>query len=86
MNEYASSSTKARKAMEVEAKIKRRAIECRKIRMFIAQNPGSTTKQVQQATGVKSSGPFFKMLGMGIIRLDGPTNTPSVSRWYVVPQ
>ena len=70
-----------------EAKRAAFAIECRKVRMWIAANPGSTTPVLKAACGGRADMCLAKMLNMGIIRVDRerlPTGR-WCNRWYVVP-
>jgi hypothetical protein len=57
------------------------AIECRKVRMFIAQNPGTSDFTIKEKTGIKPSRHLRKMIGMGIIKLEGGLNS-----FVVIPQ
>lgn len=84
MNDHASQSTKASKWIKAEAQLKKRALECRKIRLWLRDNPGATSREIGEATGVRNSSRLFKMLGMGIVRSDGGIGKSQ--RWYVVPQ
>lgn len=83
MNEYADKATKVDKWMKVDEQLKKRALDCRKVRLYLAAHPGSTSREIGEGTGVRSSTPLFKMQGMGIIRVE---NQDSIKRWYVVPQ
>lgn len=83
MNEYAERTEKVSRWMKIDEQLKKRALDCRKVRMFLATHPGSTSREIADGTGVKSSTPLFKMQGMGIIRVE---NQDSIKRWYVVPQ
>lgn len=65
------------------------AIECRKVRMYVAGNPGQTSREISEGTGVRSAHTrLLRMMLMGIVRQaqekqeDGTRPT----RWYVVPQ
>lgn len=71
-----------------EARRKRRALECRAIRLYIAANPGSTSREIADGSGCRNSDHLYHMLGMKLIRF---TQQPEADgrrpqRWYVVPQ
>lgn len=75
--------------MKDQQLVAKRAIECRKIRLFIAQNPGKTRKEIFEGTGIRpTDSRLFKMVGMGIIsftkELEPDGTCPQ--RWFVVPQ
>lgn len=72
-----------------QAEIAERAMNCRRIRMFIADNPGTSTRQISAGTGLRKTDTcLFKMVSMGIIRCDLDTNDQGhrVTKWYVIPQ
>lgn len=83
MHQHATLATKADSHLKAEAKVKKRALECRAVRLFIASHAGSTSQEVAIGTGIRSSTPFYKMAGMGIIRFEEDND---IRRWYVVPQ
>lgn len=64
------------------------AIACRKIRLWIAANPGCTRNQIRVYHTHKPDFCLGKMLGMQIIRSEKQLdqNGKTVARWYVVPQ
>jgi hypothetical protein len=69
---------------------KRRAefsIECRKVRMWIAQNPGKTSYEIKAACGGRHDMCLAKMLNMKIIKVVREPRLPRgfTNRWYVVP-
>jgi hypothetical protein len=77
--------------MSPEAKAAKRAkfaLECRKIRLFLAEHPGATSPEIKQATGISPRFHLAKMVGMGIVRWDGENfgTPPMRQQWYVVPQ
>jgi hypothetical protein len=71
-----------------EARRKELALRCRKVRLFIAANPGLTSYQISKALGCGVEHPLRKMCGMKIV-----TFTQSIemdgrrpAKWFVVPQ
>ena len=65
---------------------KQRALDCRKIRMFIANNPPHTMDQIMKRTGIADETLFWKMEGMGIIERNEHHDCRKDSTWRVVPQ
>ena len=66
-----------------------RALECRTIRLYIAQNPGKTRKEIFEGTGIRpTDSRLFKMVGMGIIKFTQEKEADGTcpQRWFVVPQ
>jgi hypothetical protein len=57
------------------------AIECRKVRLFIATKPGASSFEIKQSVGFKPDFHLMKMIGMGIVKSDGPDGP-----YFVVPQ
>lgn len=64
------------------------ALECRKIRLFVANHPGVTSSDIKQGTGISPRFHLAKMVGMGIVRWEGENygTPPSRQQWFVVPQ
>ncbi len=75
------------KEKAIEAKHAKFALECRKIRMFIASHPGTTSYEIKQAVGGRYDLALSKMLGMGIIKCELEAIDDKRSfKWSVVPQ
>jgi len=78
--------------MSPEAKAAKRAkfaLECRKVRLFIAEHPGTTDYEIKQATKISPDFHLRKMVGMGIVELNqqyDPDTHGQSRKWYVVPQ
>jgi hypothetical protein len=72
-------------AVERSAKL---ALDCRKVRLFIAAHPGSTSKEIAEGTGIRYSRPLFKMVVMGLIRFtqERQEDGRRPQRWFVIPQ
>jgi hypothetical protein len=64
-----------------QAAISRFALECRKVRLIIAQNPGISSFDLRNKSGFKPDFHVMKMLGMGIIKTEGVDGP-----YFVVPQ
>ncbi len=64
------------------------AIRCRKVRLYVANNPGLTSYEITKAAGVNSEWPLRKMAAMGIVRFSQIEEEDGrrPQRWYVVPQ
>lgn len=64
------------------------AIECRKIRVWIANNPGSTTIEIRKGTKVADvASHLAKMIVMGLIREETQTEGRFTKEvFFVVPQ
>lgn len=62
-------------------KQKKFALECRKVRMFIAAHPGTNSYEIRQDLGKSPSRHLSKMVGMGIVKVEGLEGP-----YYVVPQ
>ncbi len=71
----------------LEAKHAKFALECRKIRMFIASHPGATSYDIKQSVGGRYDMALSKMLGMGIVKCELESIDDRRSfKWFVVPQ
>lgn len=73
---------------ESHSQAARFALECRKIRLFLANNPGSTPFEVRKGTKLRTVGECLdKMEVMGIVRSE-IKKEGGFSRevWFVVPQ
>jgi hypothetical protein len=69
-----------------EAIRKKRALECRTIRLYISAHPGSTSFEIAKGTGIRGEH-LYRMLGMKLIRFtQQPEGNRRPQRWYVVPQ
>lgn len=68
--------------------VKKFAIECRKIRLWLRDNPGATSYEIKKAMGGRYDLALQKMHNMGIVtnsweaRADGGRTV----KWFVVPQ
>lgn len=73
---------------EMQSQAARFAIDCRKIRLFLANNPGSTPLEIRKATKIRSVDEcLLKMVVMGLVRTEtirGGGHTRE--SWFVVPQ
>lgn len=67
------------------ARQKRFALQCRAIRLFIAQNPATTTFAIKEHFKYSPDRHLTKMLGMGIIKHEGGEGG-GTGLFYVVPQ
>jgi hypothetical protein len=89
MNQHVSYVARVDSAAAKDARRKRRALECRTMRLYIAANPGSTSKQIFDGTGVRNADHLYRMLAMKIVRFTQQPNCSTQSRpqrWFVVPQ
>jgi hypothetical protein len=65
----------------------KRAILCRKIRLWLAANPNSTTGAVMKQFSLADDSPLMKMEYMGIIACDTTGGSDMArAKWRVVPQ
>jgi hypothetical protein len=64
------------------------AIECRKVRLWIAKNPGATSQEVKAACGPRYDMALAKMLPMELVRFERTTGEDRrrITRWFVVPK
>ena len=72
-----------------QAQIAKRAIECRKIRLWLATHPDATCREIFEGTGViNTQSRLLKMLGMGIVVFAMKKKEDGRFRqhWTVVPQ
>lgn len=71
-----------------DAKRAKFAILCRKIRLWLNENPGSSGFDVKLKFGKRYEKALLKMLGMGIVRCEqGLSSNGGITMvWYVVPQ
>ena len=68
------------------------ALECRKVRLYVAKNPASTSYEVRKGAGVKTDNALHHMLNLGLVRFSGglgvhaEAEADRLRRWFVVPQ
>jgi hypothetical protein len=67
------------------AKAKKFALECREVRLFIAQNPATNSFAIKERFKHSVDRHLSKMLGMGIIKVEDG-HGGGTGLFYVVPQ
>jgi hypothetical protein len=62
-------------------------LECKKVRAYVAKNPGQTSFEIRKATGAKNDAPLHYMLGINLVRFtqEKQEDGRRPHRWYVVP-
>lgn len=70
-----------------EKEIAQAAIKCRKVRLFVAANPGLTAYEIFMKTNIRAGDSLMRMSAMGLV---GFTQTQEgdrrPQRWFVIPQ
>lgn len=63
------------------------ALECRKVRLWIAAHPGATSHEIKAACGNRYDMCLAKLISMRIVRVERTKREPRgfVNKWYVVP-
>ena len=63
------------------------ALECRKVRLWIATHPNATSHEIKAACGSRYDMCLAKLISMRIVRVERTKREPRgfVNKWFVVP-
>lgn len=68
-----------------EAKAAALALDCRKVRLWLAEHPGATSFEIKQATKCRVDVALAKMLAMKLVKLEVTFEEGGRRRrWYVI--